>query len=76
MTDCGISVIALEMATSRDVQSARVTEKELKDAQSTDTTKRDQQCGNSFLKKTMPEGSDGKSSTTQSKAKKAASPQE
>ena len=45
MTDCGFSVIALEMATSRDVQSARVTEKELKDAQCTDTTKKDQQDG-------------------------------
>ena len=45
MTDCGFSVIELEMATSRDVQSARVTTKDLKDVHCTDTTKRGQQDG-------------------------------
>ena len=45
MTDCGFSVIELEMATSRDDQSARVTKKDLKDVQCTDTTKKDRQDG-------------------------------
>ena len=48
MTDCDFSMIGLEMATSRDDQSALVTNKKLKNVQyvySADTTKRDQQDG-------------------------------
>ena len=45
MSDCGFSVIELEMATGRDVQSARVTTTDLKDVVCTDTTKRGQKDG-------------------------------